>query len=152
MKRFENAQIGDLVYSDTFGDCSIVTKSETNIGVLPVNSYEFHTENMRVFNLDGFYIGLNCLINTKPSLFYRKGDERYLTERPEPEIDWLNVKPGTCFSVIASDGSCFNDQRIFRFFAEGKPWFSSLVDSDTVITANSEKYTFKLTKIVKGLT
>lgn len=42
----------------------------------------------------------------------------------EKQIDWSMVKPGTEFVVWGPDGAEVGE-RVFRFFAEGKPWFGS---------------------------
>ena len=87
MKRFENAQVGDLVYSMIHGDCFII---EIDSECICIRSEEDNFLDM-TYNKNGcFFYDVG-----EPVLFYRKGPERYLTERPEPEIDWSKVPMGT---------------------------------------------------------
>ena len=66
---------------------------------------------------------LNDAENNKPSLFYRKGKDRYLTERPEPDIDWATVAPGTvCLVSHISINEC-QEEREFLCYFSGQKWF-----------------------------
>lgn len=87
MKRFENAQVGDLVYSRIHGDGIIAAIYDE---CLRIRSEEDNFLDM-TYNINGhFFYNVG-----EPILFYRNGSERYLTERPEPEIDWKKVPMGT---------------------------------------------------------
>lgn len=87
MKRFENAQVGDEVYSMIHGDCFVIGKG---LDLIYIKSKEKEFSDMS-YSLTGSYffdIG-------EPIIFYRKGSEKYLTERPETaEVDWGNVEEG----------------------------------------------------------
>ena len=62
--------------------------------------------------------------DAEPTWFYRKGEERYLTERPEPEIYWSAVTPGTvCF--VANNSNEMELERIFLCFLDGEKWFGN---------------------------
>ena len=117
MKRFENAQVGDLVYCRKNGEGKI---DEINYSSsYPISCYfsKFYATYKKSGHIDG------C--DVEPMLFYRKGEERYQTERPEPEIDWANVKRGTMFYVGDSKEAILNDPRTFHIFDGVRPWFKT---------------------------
>ena len=92
MRRFENAKAGDLVYCRKYGPGKIVSVYHGHgQGIECAFANNIFAE----YSFDGRY----CERDLEPMLFYRKGEEKYLTERPEPEIDWENVKRGTMFFV-----------------------------------------------------
>ena len=108
---FKNAKIGDEIYAELWGDG--VIKDVITYWTYPV-CVEFISGCTAQFTSSGYeHTG-----HVKPSLFYRKGEQRNLTERPESDIDWSKVEPGTKFEFSGGGGI-----RAFRFFAEGKPWF-----------------------------
>jgi len=79
MKRFEDAEIGDKVYSRIFGD-GVVVEKDGGRGYIKVN---FSLPVGKFFYLvDGRYFQPS---DAEPTLFYRDGEERYLTERPKKE-------------------------------------------------------------------
>lgn len=80
--RFHNAQVGDEVYCRLNGNGIIksTTYSERYLLECFFEKYNSHRE----YNLDGRH-DYYC---EEAMLFYRKGEEKYLTERPEPEVDW----------------------------------------------------------------
>lgn len=80
--RFHNAQVGDEVYCRLNGKGIIksTTYSERYLLECFFEKYNSHRE----YNLDGRH-DYYC---EEAMLFYRKGEEKYLTERPEPEVDW----------------------------------------------------------------
>ena len=122
MKRFENAKAGDLVYCRKYGPGKIVSVYTGHIGGIEC---AFANNIFAEYSFDGRY----CERDLEPMLFYRKGEEKYLTERPEPEIDWENVKQGAMFFVGVCE--CQNmPERPFHIFDGTIPWFrhSSLKD------------------------
>ena len=106
-KIFENAQVGDEVYCRMRGDGVIIAVNRGN--ALPIecafndgiDSNEYYLFDGRIYNN-----------SPEPLLFYRKDDERYLTERPEPEkeIDWKEWE-GKEIEVFNS-GSITKEKRI----------------------------------------
>ena len=116
MKRFENAKAGDLVYCRKYGPGKIVSVYTGHSGGIEC---AFANNIFAEYTFDGMY----CERDLEPMLFYRKGEDKYLTERPEPEIDWANVKRGTMFYA----GDTENPSRIcaFHIFDGEHPWFRS---------------------------
>lgn len=87
MERFDNAKIGDLVYCRLRGDGVITSVTYSERYMLECSfEYEKHTP------YD--YSGRSSKEHVEPTLFYRKGEERYLEKRPELEIDWSKVPTG----------------------------------------------------------
>lgn len=93
MKRFENAEVGDLVYSRTMGCGRVFSIRETPLYAQPSERIYIQYSNgfVTACELDG----RNSSEETEPTLFYRSSTDNYLTERPEPEVDWANMKKGT---------------------------------------------------------
>ena len=89
MRRFENAQIGDKVYCRLHGDGIIYDFSDINHNILNI-----HFPMLEIYK-EYYAHGVLQLHHFEPTLFYRKGSEKYLTERPEPEIDWEKIPIGT---------------------------------------------------------
>lgn len=120
MERFENAQVGDLVYCRVYGDGEIVNKKETSWGEFLI---------IVKFNLSGlesyFVCGRFGKGHTEPILFYRKGEDRYLTERPEPDVDWSTVAPGTVCLVSHNNINEAKEEREFLCYVSGQKWFTS---------------------------
>ena len=136
MKRFENAQVGDFVWCRKYGNGVIDIIG--NIESLYMIGVGFEGEKEKpivrsraifeLYTIEG-YLDIE---DAEPMLFYRKGEERYLTERPEheidPEIDWANVKCGTMFYC----GDTESPSRIcaFHIFDGERPWFRSSTRKD----------------------
>ena len=118
MKRFENAVIGDAVWSDTFGEGVIEERID---GFLIVN---FKTQIERNgYTVEGCFIrGTNI-----PSLFYRTAESNYLTERPLPKLDWSKVPMDT---KISADG-------FRRYFNKGLPTPTYFEDGKTSWSNNA---------------
>ena len=123
MDMFEDAKIGDLVHCLLRGDGVITSVTYSERYMLECSfEYEKHTP------YD--YSGRSSKELVEPTLFYRKGEERYLEKRPEPEleIDWSKVPTGPNGVKVRlrdSDSEEFGDPRIlmayipdykFRFF------------------------------------
>lgn len=122
MERFENAQVGDLVYCRIYGDGEIMNKKETNRCEYPI-TVKFKQSGLGSYLVCGRF-GKG---HTEQILFYRKGEERYLTERPEPDVDWATVAPGTvCF--VANNPNEMELQRMFLCFLDGEKWFANSVN------------------------
>ena len=136
MKRFENAKAGDLVYCRKYGSGKIVSVYHGHgQGIECAFANNIFAE----YSFDGRY----CERDLEPILFYRKGEEKYLTERPEPEIDWENVKQGTMF--FAEDCECPNmPERPFHIFDGTIPWFRHSFPKDHL-------YSWKIIKPVNPL-
>ena len=136
MKRFENAKAGDLVYCRKYGSGKIVSVYHGHgQGIECAFANNIFAE----YSFDGRY----CERDLEPMLFYRKGEEKYLTERPEPEIDWENVKQGTMFFVGVCE--CPNmPERPFHIFDGTIPWFRHSFPKDHL-------YSWKIIKPVNPL-
>ena len=89
MKRFENAQVNDEIYCRLKGNGII--KSTTYSERYPLECFFEKYNSHGEYNLDGRH-AYYC---EEAILFYRKGEEKYLTERPEPDVDWSKVPIGT---------------------------------------------------------
>lgn len=117
MERFENAQIGDLVYCRQNG-CGKVHNINPDyshpISVVFENNFWSYKKT-----------GHKSEEHAEPMLFFRKGEERYLTERPETEIDWANVKRGTGFLVWNDTNDIYKSNRKFHMFDGTAPWFNA---------------------------
>ena len=136
MKRFENAKAGDLVYCRKYGPGKIVS---VYTGHSQGIECAFANNIFAEYTFDGRY----CERDLEPMLFYCKGEEKYLTERPELEIDWENVKQGTMFFVGACE--CPNmPERPFHIFDGTIPWFRHSFPKDHL-------YSWKIIKPVNPL-
>lgn len=141
MKRFENAQIDDLVWCRKYGNGVIDTieNGESVYKIEVVFEGEKGNPLFEAYTIGG-YIDED---DAEPMLFYRKGEEKYLTERPEPEIDWENVKQGTMFFVGVCE--CPNmPERPFHIFDGTIPWFRHSFPKDHL-------YSWKIIKPVNPL-
>ena len=92
MKRFSEAEAGDLVYCRLKGAGFI---TYTNI----------KNDEIRVRFQPGANVYYDCTgrknsTDTEPLLFYRSSTDNYLTERPEPEVDWDNMHKYTLLEGI----------------------------------------------------
>lgn len=91
LPRFHEAQEGDLVYCMVHGE-GVIKELIMNLNHDRISCYfpltgEIYTR----YQTDGRIskdVG-------DPVLFYRKGSEKYLTERPKPDTDWTKVSKGT---------------------------------------------------------
>ena len=123
MERFENAQIDDLVWCRKYGNGFIeaIKNGEYVYRIGVVFGGEKGNQLFESYTIGGYFDE----DDVEPMLFYRKGEEHYLTERPEPEIDWPKVKRGTMFYV----GDTENPSKVFGFhvFDGERPWFGSSV-------------------------
>lgn len=88
--RFHDAQVGDEVYCRRFGNGFISSVSEESCQFPILGSFK-NSSDLESYTLNG-KIDSSYV---EPTLFYRKGEEKYLTERPESEIDWSKVPMGT---------------------------------------------------------
>lgn len=119
MKRFENAEIGDRVWSELHNLYGIIKHTEY-CSDHPIY-VELRLENDKQYVLCFTLEGKEDEYHAKPSLFYLDANGNKCTERPEQPIDWENVKPGEMFE--ASDNGSEWRQVSFRFYAEERPWF-----------------------------
>lgn len=104
-ERFTKAQIGDAVYCDMLGDGII---ARIDAGTLFVSFHVgIHQES---FKLNG-YVNKVSLAHNKPCLFYRKGEAKDLTERPDQDIDWYKEEFGQKFEV--SNDRIYYFERVF---------------------------------------
>jgi hypothetical protein len=85
--RFDEAQVGDEVNCLAMGDGVINIINDTAYPIIArfINGSEI------TYTLDGFL----SRDHKYPLLFFRKGEQRNLTERPRPETDWTKVPRGT---------------------------------------------------------
>lgn len=115
MERFEKAQVGDLVYCRRNGNGKIdkFIDDMENIFV------SFEDSITSIYTISGKYMSKD----KEQILFYRKGSERYLTERPEQEIDWAKVVPGETFFVAEKEEGPYDDMKFAGIIATG-PVFS----------------------------
>ena len=125
MERFENAQIDDLVWCRKYGNGFIeaIKNGESVYRIGVVFGGEKGNPLFESYTIGG-YINEG---DVEPMLFYRKGEEKYLTERPEPEIDWENVKRGTMFFVGDSLEDFEEELREFHIFDGINVWFNSSI-------------------------
>ncbi len=123
MERFENAQIDDLVWCRKYGNGFIeaIKNGEYVYRIGVVFGGEKGNPLFESYTIGG-YINED---DVEPMLFYRKGEERYLTERPETEIDWANVKRGTGFLVWNDTNDIYKSNRKFHMFDGIAPWFNA---------------------------
>lgn len=115
MERFENAQVGDLVYCRAYGNGKIAYIGNSNLFI----QVKFERDGRHELYLLG---GKMLETHVEPLLFYRKGEDRYLTERPEPDIDWSTVEPGTVFLVTHCKSLPYQE-REFLCYSNGQKWF-----------------------------
>lgn len=89
--RFYDAQPGDLIWNDERGICE-VTKHFCNDPKFPTLGIIYSCGNgYECICLDG----RSCISSPKATFFYYTPENHYLTERPEPQIDWAKVPEGT---------------------------------------------------------
>ena len=115
-KRFENAQVGDLVYCRLNGEGTIISVTKANTESVYPLAVKFKNKDEVQYTIDGKYHDNDI----EPMLFYRSETDIYLTERP---ANWNDVKPGTMCLVLGEDQTSTAHRVKFRFVADGKPWF-----------------------------
>lgn len=120
MERFENAKIDDLVWCRKHGNGAIYAIGKSKC-VYKID-VEFESKEgcqiIASYTIGGYYEQDDA----EPMLFYRKGEERYLTERPEQEINWDKEEIGTDFNV-STDGFNWTINE-FCGFIKNQPVFS----------------------------
>lgn len=91
LPRFHEAQVGDLVYCMAHGE-GVIKELIMDLNHDRISCYFPLTGKIYTrYQMDGRIskdVG-------DPVLFYRKGSEKYLTERPKPDTDWTKVSKGT---------------------------------------------------------
>lgn len=110
MERFENAKIGDEVFCEVYGDGNIVRLQKESTYPVVV---EFSSEYRESYTRDG-RIRKEAI---NPTLFYRKGAERNLTERPTEEIDWKEWE-GKEILVRESTDHSWKKKRLYHYQPE----------------------------------
>ena len=112
MKRFENAQVGDLVYCRLYGIGTINCIDNTSCYPIKVS---FNRED-ESYTIDGnVETG-----HIEPVLFYRNEKSNYLEERPKKSVPWEKVPVDTKVRV-QSDGDPLRN----RYYAGKKQTFSN---------------------------
>lgn len=108
--RFQDAQVGDAVYCRLHGIGIIIDIDKRS------KNYPIVVRHTGGDACTYTYDGSADTSYEEPVLFYRKGSEKYLTERPSPEfeVDWAKVPMGT--KVFVSDGELANPQNAVSFF------------------------------------
>lgn len=108
MKRFENAQVGDLVYCRRHGRGKI-TAIDLGVNVLYGLACAFR-KSPETYNLDGFLINTDA----EPMLFYIDEDNCYAEKRPKPPHNYRSVPNPTNCRHCVSLGICEVDRK-FHF-------------------------------------
>ena len=146
MDMFEEVQEGDEVYSRIVGDGIVIKVFTEDVYKMRVR---FDSGHMDIFTVEG----KASPSHVEPTLFYRKGEERYLKKRPEPEleIDWSKVPTGPKGVKVRlrdSDSEEFGDPRIlmayipdykFRFFVTKYEFTTALTGFRQAILAEPLK-------------
>lgn len=133
MDRFEEVQEGDAVYSRIVGDGIVIKVFTEDMYKMRVRFDSGHAD---IFTVEG----KASPPHVEPTLFYRKGEERYLEKRPELEIDWSKVPIGTKTKV--NDEKELENKRIqifMGYFPELERPFWVFDDNDRD-TATGFKY------------
>ncbi len=84
--RFHNAQVGDEVYCRLNGNGIVVAPNHTPSYASVFVSFGSGFRNI-YYHIDDRLTDEAA----ESTLFYRKGKEKYLTERPESEVDWAKA-------------------------------------------------------------
>lgn len=100
--RFHAAQVGDLLWNDELGICTIY--EITASGDYPLHISSVESDESDEITLDG----KRFMDSPKATFFYYSEEDHYLTERPEPKIDWSTVEEGTDVVANSPNGSGFN--------------------------------------------
>ncbi len=98
MKTFENAQVGDRVWSLLYGHLTIREINKSNNFSIVCEDGDFMSQ--MTFDLDGY----NRTIHKNPSLFWEEQKLNFNTERSAPEINWSKVPVDTKVLAINTDG------------------------------------------------
>ena len=110
MERFENAKIGDEVNCEVYGDGQIVSHTDGLDCPQLVSFTSGHTERYTL----GGRMHKKAI---KPTLFYRKGTERNLTERPAKEINWGEYI-GKSISVRDTEHEDWEKRKLYAYVPE----------------------------------
>lgn len=121
MKRFENAKVGDEVYCRIEGK-GVITEREPSSKCDP----QPIMVRFDVYNCSYWYFldGKQEEEHAEPTLFYREGENLYLTERPIKPVDWSKIPSGTQILVSDSEKGWFKRE----FVCEYKGVFAVFVD------------------------
>ena len=107
MNRFKNAQVGDEVYCRVYGDGIVNVKGSEFIHVKFTDSGVTHS-----YGYDGKFYNPIFKYYSEPILFYRKGEDKYLTERPALTLNASQLKMDTLLNVnVEEDSDC-----VVRYF------------------------------------
>lgn len=110
MERFENAKIGDEVFCEVYGDGKVVScRDLVSCRIL----VEFMSSARESYTPDG-RMHKKAI---KPTLFYRKGTERNLTERPAKEINWKEYV-GKSISVRDTEHEDWEKRKLYAYVPE----------------------------------
>lgn len=108
--RFHDAQVGDEVYCRLHGEGIVVEPNHTPSYASVCVS--FGTGFRSIY----YYIdGRLTEEAAESTLFYRKGKEKYLTERPESDVDWSKAS-GAKVKVCALTRDKEPEEMIFAFY------------------------------------
>lgn len=142
MERFENAKIGDEVFCEICGEGKIVAFTDKSPFLVVV---KFSTGHRESYTLDG-RIRKKAI---KPTLFYRKGPERNLTERPAEEINWKEYV-GKQILVRDAEYEDWGERKLYAYAPElDKPFICFKKHSDgRVLNAIS---TWKYAKLIEAV-
>ena len=110
MERFENAKKGDEVFCEVYGDGKIVSCRDLVFCKILV---EFMSSARESYTLGG-RMHKKAI---KPTLFYRKGTERNLTERPAEEINWGEYI-GKSISVRDTEHEDWEKRKLYAYVPE----------------------------------
>lgn len=83
--RFHDAQVGDLLWNDDFGICKIKNIVDITECLFPITIRSDNGSD--TITLEGKR-GKN---SPKATFFYYTPENHYLTERPEPQVDWAKA-------------------------------------------------------------
>lgn len=136
---FKNAKVGDKVYCRIHGNGKI-------IAILPEIGFDYPIQ-VQFSQSTIFYTieGKIYKSAVEHTLFYRDDTYTYLTERPEPKIDWSNVKVDTKIIVGGSKNTCcykryfakFEDDTIYAWTNGATSW--SVEDKSEISSWNYAK-------------
>ena len=143
MERFENAKIDDEVFCEVYGYGKIVSFIDGSTFPVVV---EFSSEYQESYVLDG-RIRKEA---TKPTLFYRKGTERNLTERPVEEINWKEYV-GKQILVKGEYRSEWTENKLYGYDPElNRPFICFNKDGEGRVTR--DLCTWKYAKLIEAPT
>jgi hypothetical protein len=119
MKRFENAQIGDLLWSDDLGICKVENIENPLECLFPI---KISSENGgEKITLDG----KRYVNSPKATFFYYTTENHYLTERPDPEKE-KNWKEWEDKEILVRNNeiSKWRKRKLYRYQPEFKRKFA----------------------------